>query len=133
MHCVTSATPADAVPSSAPGVVGEREDQGITGHGRSGVGPLVVVEWPVPLGGVEHSGQHAQITGGAERRDTRRRQGEAHPSGDGSGLEAIQCPRVGAGLLSSLVDTDGRVDLGEEITVVEPGQTVGFLSYASLL
>jgi molybdopterin molybdotransferase len=49
------------------------------------------------------------------------------------GLEAIKFPREGAGLLSSLVDTDGLVELGEEVTLVEPGQTVGFLSYASLL
>jgi molybdopterin molybdotransferase len=48
-------------------------------------------------------------------------------------LEAIKFPREGAGLLSSLVDTDGLVELGEEITRVEPGQSVGFLSYASLI
>ncbi|WP_454620609.1 molybdopterin molybdotransferase MoeA [Bradyrhizobium cenepequi] len=48
-------------------------------------------------------------------------------------LEAIKFPREGAGLLSSLVDTDGLVELGEQITLVEPGQTVGFLSYASLI
>jgi molybdopterin molybdotransferase len=47
-------------------------------------------------------------------------------------LEAIKFPREGAGLLSSLVETDGLVELGEDITKVEPGQTVGFLSYASL-
>jgi molybdopterin molybdotransferase len=48
-------------------------------------------------------------------------------------LEAIKFPREGAGLLSSLVDTDGLVELGEEITQVQPGDTVGFLSYASLM
>ena len=48
-------------------------------------------------------------------------------------LEAVKFPREGAGLLSSLVDTDGLVELGEEVTLVEPGQTVGFLSYASLI
>ncbi len=48
-------------------------------------------------------------------------------------LEAIKFPREGAGLLSSLVDTDGLVELGEAITQVRPGQTVGFLSYASLI
>jgi molybdopterin molybdotransferase len=53
--------------------------------------------------------------------------------GDGGMLEAAKFPREGAGLLSSLVDTDGLVELGEEITRVEPGQTVGFLSYASLM
>jgi molybdopterin molybdotransferase len=35
--------------------------------------------------------------------------------------------------LSSLVDTDGLVELGEPVTRVEPGQMVGFLSYASLI
>ena len=48
-------------------------------------------------------------------------------------LEAVKFPREGAGLLSSLVDTDGLVELGEEITQVEPGQTVGFLGYANLI
>jgi len=52
--------------------------------------------------------------------------------GDGV-LEAVKFPREGAGLLSSLVDTDGLVELGEEITKVEPGQIVGFLSYANLV
>jgi molybdopterin molybdotransferase len=47
-------------------------------------------------------------------------------------LEAIKFPREGAGLLSSLVETDGLVELGEEVTRVEPGQTVGFLAYAGL-
>jgi len=53
--------------------------------------------------------------------------------GDDGALEAVKFPREGAGLLSSLVDTDGLVELGEKITQVEPGQSVGFLSYASLL
>jgi molybdopterin molybdotransferase len=48
-------------------------------------------------------------------------------------LEAIKFPREGAGLLSSLVDTDGLVELGEAVTQVQPGETVGFLSYASLM
>jgi molybdopterin molybdotransferase len=47
-------------------------------------------------------------------------------------LEAVKFPREGAGLLSSLVDTDGLVELGEAVTLVEPGQLVGFLSYANL-
>jgi molybdopterin molybdotransferase len=53
--------------------------------------------------------------------------------GEGGVLEATKFPREGAGLLSSLVDTDGLVELGEEIAEVEPGQTVGFLSYASMM
>ena len=48
-------------------------------------------------------------------------------------LEATKFPREGAGLLSSLVDTDGLVELGEDVTQVELGQIVGFLGYANLL
>src|SRR5712672_1819493 len=47
-------------------------------------------------------------------------------------LEAVKFPREGAGLLSSLVETDGLVELGEDVTKVDPGQMVGFLAYASL-
>ena len=53
-------------------------------------------------------------------------------AGDGT-PEVMKFPREGAGLLSSLVETDGLVELGEPITLVEPGQTVGFLGYASLI
>ncbi|TIL60152.1 MAG: molybdopterin molybdotransferase MoeA [Mesorhizobium sp.] len=46
--------------------------------------------------------------------------------------EAVKFPREGAGMLSSLVQTDGLVELGEEIAEVEPGQTVQFLAYSDL-
>ncbi len=48
-------------------------------------------------------------------------------------IEAAKFPREGAGLLSSLVDTDGVVELEEHVTRVEPGQIVDCLTYASLL
>jgi molybdopterin molybdotransferase len=48
-------------------------------------------------------------------------------------LEATKFPREGAGLLSSLVETDGLVELGEAVTTVEPGEVVGFLGYANLM
>lgn len=48
-------------------------------------------------------------------------------------LEAVKFPHEGAGLLSSLVETDGLIELGETIVRVEPGETVGFLGYADLL
>jgi molybdopterin molybdotransferase len=48
-------------------------------------------------------------------------------------LEAVKFPREGAGLLSSLVDTDGVVELAEDVTRVEPGTIVSCLTYASLL
>ena len=48
-------------------------------------------------------------------------------------IEAIKYAQDGAGVLTSLTETDGLVELGEDVTTVEPGATVGFLSYASLV
>lgn len=48
-------------------------------------------------------------------------------------LEARKFPREGAGLLSSLVDTDGLIELDEATLAVEPGQVVAFLPYSSLM
>jgi len=47
-------------------------------------------------------------------------------------LEAVKFPREGAGLLSSLVETEGLVELDEQTTQVSPGDLVGFLSYGLL-
>src|SRR5688572_7552639 len=48
-------------------------------------------------------------------------------------LQAGKFPREGAGLLSSLTDTDGVVELDENVTRVEPGTIVDCFTYASLL
>jgi molybdopterin molybdotransferase len=53
-------------------------------------------------------------------------------SADGT-IEAVKFAQDGAGILTSLTETDGLAELGEDVTKVEPGTTVGFLSYASLL
>src|SRR5262249_54248735 len=41
---------------------------------------------------------------------------------DDGGVDAHKFPREGAGLLSSLIGTDGLAELGEDVTRVEPGQ-----------
>jgi len=48
-------------------------------------------------------------------------------------LEAIKFPREGAGLLSSLIETDGLIELAESVVRVERGDVVGFLGYADML
>ncbi len=48
-------------------------------------------------------------------------------------VEAIKFERDGAGVLTSLTETDGLAELTEDVTTVEPGSTIGFLSYASLI
>jgi len=47
-------------------------------------------------------------------------------------VEAIKHAQEGAGIITSLTETDGLVELLEGTTTVTPGATVGFLSYAAL-
>jgi molybdopterin molybdotransferase len=48
-------------------------------------------------------------------------------------IEAVKHRQEGAGVLTSLTETDGLVELPENVTTVEPGSTVGFLPYAVLI
>ncbi len=47
-------------------------------------------------------------------------------------VEAVKHAQEGAGVITSLTETDGLVELPEEVTAIEPGSSVGFLSYAAL-
>jgi molybdopterin molybdotransferase len=47
-------------------------------------------------------------------------------------VEAVKFAQEGAGVITSLTETAGLVELAEDVTTVEPGSTVGFLSYAAL-
>jgi molybdopterin molybdotransferase len=48
-------------------------------------------------------------------------------------LEAVKHPQDGAGILTSLTETDGLLEFPEDVTAIEPGARVGFLSYAALM
>jgi molybdopterin molybdotransferase len=52
--------------------------------------------------------------------------------GTNGDVEAVKYPKDGAGIITSLTETDGLVELDEDTTTVTPGATVGFLSYATL-
>jgi molybdopterin molybdotransferase len=54
------------------------------------------------------------------------------PAADGA-IEAFKHPQDGAGVITSLTETDGLAELTEEVTDIEPGATIGFLSYALLV
>jgi len=47
-------------------------------------------------------------------------------------VEAVKFAQEGAGVITSLTETAGLVELFEDVTTVEPGSTVGFLPYAAL-
>ena len=48
------------------------------------------------------------------------------------GLSAIKFPRDGAGILSSMVESDGLVELPEEMTDLAPGTIVDFLPFSEV-
>jgi molybdopterin molybdotransferase len=48
-------------------------------------------------------------------------------------IEAAKYPQDGAGIITSLTETDGLAELTEELTSIEAGATVGFLPYVALL
>ena len=48
-------------------------------------------------------------------------------------IEAFKHPQDGAGVITSLTETDGLAELTEDVTNIEPGSPIGFLSYASLI
>jgi molybdopterin molybdotransferase len=48
-------------------------------------------------------------------------------------IEAVKHPQDGAGVITSLTETDGLVELLDDTTKIEPGDHVGFLSYAALV
>jgi molybdopterin molybdotransferase len=47
-------------------------------------------------------------------------------------VDAFKHAQDGAGVLTSLTETDGLIELPEDVTTVALGDTVGFLSYAAL-
>ncbi len=48
-------------------------------------------------------------------------------------IEAVKHPQDGAGVITSLTETDGLLEIPEDVTSLEPGARAGFLSYASLI
>lgn len=48
-------------------------------------------------------------------------------------VEAVKHPQDGAGILTSLTETDGLLEFAEHVTAISPGDRVGFLSYAALM
>ncbi len=53
-------------------------------------------------------------------------------SQDGPGLQAIKYPHAGAGILRSVVDSDGLVELSDNVTQITPGTPVQFIPFTEL-
>jgi molybdopterin molybdotransferase len=68
-----------------------------------------------------------------KKRPGRREYVRASLSRDGDAVVASKYPKDGAGILSSIVRTDGFVIIDEDMDGLQPGATVDFLPYAEII
>ena len=94
------------------------------------------IVWPMILrlagGRDEPQPSFRSAPGSSTRRNRAGGNGRARGCGDGVPI-ACKFPRDGAGILSSLVETDGLIELPEDLTRLEPGATVRFLPFREVL
>jgi molybdopterin molybdotransferase len=68
------------------------------------------------------------------KRSNRREYVRARLARDAAGsLRAEKFPRDGAGILSSMIDSDGLVEIGEGVSRVASGDTVAFLPFSEVI
>ena len=68
-----------------------------------------------------------------DKKKSRREWLRAHlVDGGEAGWRAVKFPRDGAGILSSMVQADGLIELPEDLTRLEPGTMVDFLPFSEL-
>ncbi len=87
------------------------------------------------MGGTELTPHHFQVTAAFDhkKKKDRREWVRARLESDGKGgWRAVKFPREGAGILSSLVDSDGLVELPEELTHLQAGTLVDFLPFSEV-
>ncbi|RAI46192.1 molybdopterin molybdotransferase MoeA, partial [Rhodoplanes roseus] len=73
--------------------------------------------------------------GFAHRKKPGRREylrGSLRPGPDGR-PEAVTYRLEGAGAITSLTETEGLIEIADEVTAVSPGDTVGFVSYTEIV
>ncbi|MEE8140924.1 MAG: gephyrin-like molybdotransferase Glp [Alphaproteobacteria bacterium] len=87
------------------------------------------------MGGAELRPHHFQVVAAFDykKKKDRREWVRARLENDGrGGWQAVKFPREGAGILSSLVESDGLVELPEGMTRLEPGTLVDFLPFSEV-
>ena len=87
------------------------------------------------MGGTELTPHHFQVTAAFDHRKKkdRREWVRARLESDGKGgWRAVKFPREGAGILSSLVESDGLVELPEGMTHLQAGTLVDFLPFSEV-
>jgi len=122
----------------ALGQIGDVPFVGLPGNPVAVVVTFLVLVRPLLLrlqGALDRPLRRFPVSAGFRHRKKRERREWLRASlAPGSPLPvAHRFPRDGAGILSSLVQTDGLVELPEDLTQLEEGATVSFLPYSELL
>ena len=87
------------------------------------------------MGGTGLTPRHFQVPAGFshKKKKDRREWVRARLVADGAaGWRAVKYPRQGAGILSSMVESEGLIALPEEVTAIEPGTMVDFLPFSEV-
>lgn len=87
-----------------------------------GAQPLPLRRWPVSAGFTAKSKP--------DRREWLRGSLKVGPDGD---LVAERYPRQGSGIIHSLTESDGLIEILEDVTAVAPGDRLGFISFREAL
>jgi molybdopterin molybdotransferase len=87
------------------------------------------------MGGTDLTPHHFRVAAAFDykKKKDRREWVRARLESDGKGgWQAVKFPREGAGILSSLVESDGLVELPEGLTCLEAGTLVDFLPFSEV-
>ncbi|MFQ6016801.1 MAG: gephyrin-like molybdotransferase Glp [Kiloniellaceae bacterium] len=87
------------------------------------------------MGGTGLAPRHFRVRAGFayKKKKDRREWVRARLEPDGAaGWRAVKFPRDGAGILSSMVESEGLIELPEDMTALEPGTMVDFLPFSEV-
>jgi molybdopterin molybdotransferase len=122
----------------ALGQVGAAAFVGLPGNPVAAMITFMLVARPVVLrlaGASDLAPPHFPVRAGfdAKKKRGRREWLRARLVADGDGgLTAVKFPRSGSGILTSMVESDGLVELPEDVEAVRKGATVDFLPFSEV-
>jgi len=122
----------------AMGQIGRVPFVGLPGNPVAVMVTFLILARPLVLrlsGAVDVAPRWFRVTAGFEhkKRANRREYVRARLEAAADGWVARKFPRDGAGILSSMVESDGLVEIGEGISVVHPGNPVEFLPFSEVI
>jgi molybdopterin molybdotransferase len=122
----------------AMGQIGRVPLMGLPGNPVAVMVTFLILARPLVLrlsGAIDVAPRRFRVTAGFEhkKRSNRREYVRVRLEAAADGWVARKFPRDGAGILSSMVESDGLVEIGEGISAVQPGNTVEFLPFSEVI